>query len=112
MAVYILALGMVFWPLFARSHETMGQWGKHGLSEYLYGRKIGSGSPDPINCCLYAGDDGNGKVSLSHTKKPTSAPGIRIPESTGITAASTTRIQVGGLIPALTVFSPRLVGYS
>jgi hypothetical protein len=61
MAVYLLALGMVFWPLFARGHETMGRWGTHGSAEYLYGRKIGNVSPEPINCCLYAGDDGKGR---------------------------------------------------
>jgi hypothetical protein len=41
-AACLLALGMVFWPLYARGHETMGQWGRHGIAEYLYGRQIGS----------------------------------------------------------------------
>jgi hypothetical protein len=59
-AACLLALGMVFWPLYARGHETMGQWGRHGIAEYLYGRQIGSRDPGRINCCLYAGDDGKG----------------------------------------------------
>jgi hypothetical protein len=59
MAVYLIALGMVFWPLFARSHETMGQWGTHGLSEYLFGHKIGSPiNGDKVNCCLYRSEPG------------------------------------------------------
>jgi hypothetical protein len=60
-AACLLALGMVFWPLFARSHETMGHRTQMGLSEYLYGKKVQDTTDEKINCCKYRGDGIEGK---------------------------------------------------
>jgi hypothetical protein len=50
----LAAIVLLMFPLYARGHETLGQWGKHGLSEYLYGHKIGNPlDAGPVNCCLY-----------------------------------------------------------
>jgi hypothetical protein len=65
MAVYLIALGMVFWPLYARGHETMGHRTQSGVAEYLYGKQIQDTTDGKVNCCKYRGDgvegnDGDG----------------------------------------------------
>ena len=59
LGAYLLAIAMIVYPVYARGHETMGTWGIHGYSDYLYGHKIGN-APDvgPVNCCLYRSPEG------------------------------------------------------
>jgi hypothetical protein len=58
MAVFLLALGMVFWPLYARGHQAMGRWGDMGGNSYLYGQRIGDPTSGTINCCLHKRPNG------------------------------------------------------
>jgi hypothetical protein len=58
MAVYLIVLGMMFYPIYAMGHQAMGRWADMGGSSYLYGQRIGDPTSGTINCCLHKRPNG------------------------------------------------------
>jgi hypothetical protein len=53
MVVYLIVLGMMFYPIYAMGHQAMGRWSDIYGNSYLYGQRIGDPTSGTINCCLH-----------------------------------------------------------
>jgi hypothetical protein len=60
MRASFLAAAMMLVATMALGHESMGHWGHHGMSQYLYGIRTDTNTDDKVNCCLFnTGEEGH-----------------------------------------------------